>query len=111
MLETLKALRAKAVIGFVGGSDLVKISEQLAPGGEPGTRLTLGPIFNPSSHIADTVVNDFDFGFAENGLTAYKLGKQLASQSFIKFIGEDKYKVLVNFILHYVADIDIPVKR
>lgn len=57
------------------------------------------------------MVNDFDFAFAENGLTAYKLGKQLESQSFIQWIGEDKYKKLVNFILHYIADMDIPIKR
>lgn len=58
-----------------------------------------------------TVIDRFDYGFAENGLTAYKLGKQLPSQSFIKSIGEDKYKPLVNFILHYIADLDIPIKR
>jgi len=57
------------------------------------------------------VVDKFDYGFAENGLTAYKLGKQLPSQSFIKHVGEDKYKPLVNFILHYIADLDIPIKR
>jgi len=57
------------------------------------------------------VVDKFDYGFAENGLTAYKLGKQLPSQSFIKHIGEDRYKPLVNFILHYIADLDIPIKR
>jgi len=56
-------------------------------------------------------MEDFDFAFAENGLTAYRLGKQLPSQSFIKFIGEERYKKLVNFILHYVADLDIPIKR
>ena len=58
-----------------------------------------------------TVVGDFDFAFAENGLTAYKMGKQLPSQSFIKFVGENRYKKLVNFILHYLADIDLPIKR
>ena len=57
------------------------------------------------------VVDKFDYGFAENGLTAYKLGKQLPSQSFIKSVGEDRYKPLVNFILHYIADLDVPVKR
>jgi len=56
-------------------------------------------------------IEKFDYGFAENGLTAYKLGKQLQSQSFIKCIGEDRYKPLVNFILHYIADLDIPIKR
>lgn len=57
------------------------------------------------------VVEDFDFAFGENGLTAYKLGKALATQSFIKFLGEERYKPLVNFILHYIADLDIPIKR
>lgn len=57
------------------------------------------------------MVDDFDYAFAENGLTAYKLGKKLQSQSFITFLGEEKYKVLVNFILHYIADMDIPIKR
>ena len=49
--------------------------------------------------------------FAENGLVAYKLGKQLPSQSFIQYVGEDRYKKLANFILHYIADLDIPIKR
>lgn len=57
------------------------------------------------------VVDKFDYGFAENGLTAYKLGKQLPSQSFIKHVGEERYKPLVNFILHYIADLDVPIKR
>ena len=58
-----------------------------------------------------SAVDEFDYAFAENGLTAYKLGKQLPSQSFIKFIGEERYKKLANFILHYIADLDIPIKR
>ncbi|KAF9045724.1 eukaryotic phosphomannomutase [Hymenopellis radicata] len=86
MVQVLHALRKKVTIGFVGGSDFVKISEQIP-------------------------VNDFDYGFAENGLTAFKLGKPLESQSFIKYIGEERYKKLVNFILHYIADMDVPIKR
>ncbi|KAJ8094663.1 Phosphomannomutase 1 [Marasmius tenuissimus] len=92
VIEVLKELRKKVVIGFVGGSDLVKISEQLSVNGEKALDL-------------------FDYGFAENGLTAYRLGQPIESQSFIKFLGEEKYKPLVNFILHYVADLDIPIKR
>ena len=57
------------------------------------------------------VRDEFDYCFAENGLTAIKLGETLSSQSFIKFIGEDKYKNLVRFILHKIADMDIPIKR
>jgi phosphomannomutase len=39
------------------------------------------------------------------------MGKQLASQSFIGWIGEEKYKQMVKFILHYIADLEIPIKR
>jgi len=92
MIQTLRALRKKLVIGFVGGSDLAKITEQLQTGTE-------------------NVLDEFDYAFAENGLTAFKLGKQLPSQSFINFLGEERYKPLVNFILHYIADLDIPIKR
>jgi len=92
MIQILRDIRKKVVIGFVGGSDLAKITEQLTVGGSD-------------------VIQDFDYAFAENGLTAYKLGVQLPSQSFINYVGEDRYKPLVNFILHYIADIDIPIKR
>lgn len=35
------------------------------------------------TYLIFLVLNDFDFGFSENGLTAYRLGKQLVSQVFI----------------------------
>lgn len=92
MLQLLSALRHKVAIGFVGGSDLVKQQEQLGTASIPVTTL-------------------FDFCFAENGLTAYRMGQPLASHSFIKWIGEDNYKRLVKYILHYIADLEIPVKR
>jgi phosphomannomutase len=92
MLTLLSALRHKMAIGFVGGSNLVKQQEQL------GT---------PSINVTTL----FDYCFAENGLTAYKLGVPLPGQSFIKWLGEPKYKELVKFILHYIADLDLPVKR
>ncbi|KAF9940523.1 Phosphomannomutase [Mortierella alpina] len=89
MEQTLVELRKKCVVGFVGGSDLSKQVEQLGP----------------------NVLQNFDYCFSENGLTAYKNGEQLASQSFIGYLGEDRYKKLVNFVLRYIADMDIPVKR
>lgn len=92
ILQLLADLRRKVAIGFVGGSDLVKQQEQL------GT---------PTTPVTDL----FDFCFSENGLTAFKLGVPLDSNSFIKWLGEDKYKELVKFILHYLADLDIPIKR
>jgi phosphomannomutase len=92
MLQLLFSLRHKVAIGFVGGSDLAKQQEQISTASIPVTTL-------------------FDFCFAENGLTAYKMGVPLASHSFIKWIGEEKYKELVKFLLHYLADIEVPVKR
>ncbi|KAG0651008.1 Phosphomannomutase [Hyphodiscus hymeniophilus] len=92
ILNLLHTLRQTCAIGFVGGSDLAKQQEQLGTSDIPVTSL-------------------FDFCFAENGLTAYKLGKPLASHSFIQWLGEPKYKELLKFILHYIADLDIPVKR
>lgn len=66
----------------------------------------------PSAHVDGAkVLTDFDYCFAENGLTAYKLGKVLASQSFIGHLGEEKYKKLVNFLLRELSEIDIPIKR
>lgn len=64
------------------------------------------------SHADDSpVLEDFDFGFAENGLIAFRLGQPLETESFISFVGEEKYKKLVNFILRYLSEIDIPIKR
>jgi phosphomannomutase len=92
MLALLSSLRQKCAIGFVGGSNLVKQQEQL---GTPSINVT----------------TMFDFCFAENGLTAYRLGVPLASQSFIGWLGEDKYKKLVKFILRYISELDLPVMR
>lgn len=92
MLQLLSELRHKVAIGFVGGSNLVKQQEQLGTATIPVTSL-------------------FDFCFAENGLTAYRMGVPLSSLSFIEWIGEAKYQKLVKFILHYIADLDLPKKR
>ncbi|KAF2876093.1 eukaryotic phosphomannomutase [Massariosphaeria phaeospora] len=92
MLQLLSQLRHKVAIGFVGGSDLVKQQEQLG-----------------SAEV--NVTSLFDFCFSENGLTAYRLGEKLTGASFIEWIGEENYKRLVKWILHYIADLDIPIKR
>lgn len=92
MLETLSRLRHKVAIGFVGGSDLAKQQEQLGSASVPVTTL-------------------FDFCFSENGLHAFRLGEPLPSVSFIDWLGEEKYQQLVKFVLHYIADLEIPKKR
>jgi phosphomannomutase len=80
MLQLLSELRHKVAIGYVGGSNLVKQQEQIG-----------GPV---------DVTTLFDFCFSENGLTAYRMGKELASTSFIGWIGEDKYKQLVKWCVY-----------
>jgi phosphomannomutase len=89
MKELLQKLRKHIYTGVVGGSDLVKQQEQLG-------------------HDALRV---FDYNFPENGIVAYKEGKQFHSSSLVHYLGEERYKKLVNFILHYIADLDIPIKR
>ena len=84
----LKALREKIAIGVVGGSDLDKQKEQL--GDSPKL---------------------FDWCFAENGLLAHKDGAIIGQTSFKDHLGEEKLKKLINWILRYFADLDIPVKR
>ncbi|KAM7476392.1 hypothetical protein LguiB_023635 [Lonicera macranthoides] len=89
MLAFMQELRKVVTIGVVGGSDLVKISEQLG----------------------QSVINDYDYVFAENGLVAIKDGKLVGTQSLKQYLGEEKLKEFVNFTLHYIADLDIPIKR
>merc|ERR1719310_1107444 len=84
----MKALREKIVIGVVGGSDLVKQKEQL--GDSP---------------------NDFDYCFSENGLLAIQDGKTIGETRLVGHLGEEKLKRLINWVLRYFADLDIPVKR
>jgi phosphomannomutase len=57
------------------------------------------------------VTSLFDFCFAENGLTAYRMGKALSTNSFIQWLGEEKYQDLVNFTLKYLAEVRLPKKR
>ncbi|KAK9742931.1 hypothetical protein RND81_03G206300 [Saponaria officinalis] len=89
MLKFMKELREVVTIGVVGGSDLVKISEQLGK----------------------TVINDYDYVFAENGLVAFKAGVEVAIMSLKHHLGDDKLKEFINFTLKYIADLDIPIKR
>lgn len=92
MLELLSQLRHKCAIGFVGGSDLVKQQEQIGTASIDVTSL-------------------FDFCFAENGLTAIRLGKPLSSNSFIKWLGEERYQNIIDFCLAYIASVKLPKKR
>ncbi|KAI0521682.1 eukaryotic phosphomannomutase [Xylaria bambusicola] len=92
MHEFLYRLRQKCAIGYVSGGPLVKQQRQAGKAHLPVTAL-------------------FDFSFAENGLTAFRMGIPMLGESFIEYIGEIQYKQLVTWILRYIADLGIPVKH
>ena len=73
----------------MSGSDLHKIKEQ----------------------VGDELAASADFTFSENGLYALKEGKFLSQKSIKDYLGEERLKKLINFCLHYIADLDIPIKR
>lgn len=89
MMSFMRKLSEHITVGIVGGSDLPKQEEQLGEG----------------------IVHTFPFNFSQNGLVAYKYGKLLAEQTISKYLGEDNVKRLVNWVMKYLADLDLPVKR
>ena len=89
MIDFLARLREKVVIGMVGGSDLKKQREQLG----------------------DNVLDMFDYTFSENGLVAYRGTELLAEASIVSHLGEERLQTLINFVLRYVSELKIPIKR
>lgn len=61
--------------------------------------------------MGDDIVETFPWNFSQNGLVAYKNGEILEIQTISKHIGEQNVKRLVNWVLKYLSDVDIPVKR
>merc|ERR1712187_550130 len=53
----------------------------------------------------------FDYCFSENGLLAFKDGEKIGETSIVSHLGEANLKRVINWALHYIADLDIPVKR
>jgi phosphomannomutase len=89
MLAVLQALRKKAKVAIVGGSDISKIIEQLGP---------------------DTC-SAYDYVFAENGTVAFKDGKPFGeAKSFKTFLGPERFAELEKFLRDYIEKVDVPVK-
>jgi phosphomannomutase len=76
-------------IGFVGSSDLSKQIEQL---GEENMYL-------------------FKWKFTENGLKSYYDYDLIHTKNIIEFLGEDRYRNLINTILSVLSSVHIPKKR
>uniref|UniRef100_A0A182R108 Phosphomannomutase n=1 Tax=Anopheles farauti TaxID=69004 RepID=A0A182R108_9DIPT len=80
----------RATLGVVGGSDLDKMCEQLN---------------------GQEFLQKFDYVFPENGLVHYEAGKAMGKMSISQHLGEDVLKRFINFCLHYIADLELPIKR
>lgn len=89
MIEFLAKLRKVCFVGIVSGSDLAKINEQ----------------------IGVAAVDIADYVFSENGVQGIRDGVQIMSKSIALELGETNLKTLINWVLHYIADLDIPIKR
>jgi len=89
MKAFMASLRGQITIGVVGGSDFAKQKEQLG----------------------ESVVEEYDYAFSENGLTAYKAGELIGQQSFSEKIGEEAMQRLLNWTLAYLSKIELPLKR
>ena len=72
---------------------------------------TQRPYHIKAPRLTHTVLELADFTFSENGLMAHKGTELLAVQSLKDHLGEPTLKKLINFVLRYVADLDIPIKR
>ncbi|XP_010273123.1 PREDICTED: phosphomannomutase-like [Nelumbo nucifera] len=81
MLEFTQKLREVVTVGVVGGSDLAKISEQLG-----------------RTVIMIMIMSSLKMALSH-------------TQSLKSFLGEEKLKEFIDFTLHYIADLDIPIKR
>ena len=89
MKEFMLRLCDQVHVGLVGGSDYVKIREQ----------------------VGDEIIQKVNFVFAENGCVALKKGQIFFEESISSEVGEEVIKRLINFSLQYIANIDIPIKR
>ncbi|KZC07308.1 PREDICTED: phosphomannomutase [Dufourea novaeangliae] len=86
----VEKVRKEFDIAVVGGSDLVKLKEQLGGG---------------------SIFQKYKYVFAENGLIAFKDGKQLPTETIQSVIGEDALQDLINFCLKYISELHLPFKR
>ncbi|XP_058462676.1 phosphomannomutase [Malaya genurostris] len=83
-------VRPRATIGVVGGSDLEKMFEQLN---------------------GQEILQKFDYIYPENGLLQYENGVEVGRESISQYLGEEVLQRFINFVLRYLSEITIPIKR
>lgn len=79
-----------ATIGIVSGANIEKLYEQLN---------------------GKKILDQFDYIFPENGIVHIENGVEVQKSSFSEKLGEETLTRFINFVLHYIADLDLPFKR
>lgn len=79
-----------ATIGIVGGSDLEKMFEQLN---------------------GRQILEHFDYVFPENGLVQIERGVEVGKVSIQRHLGEATLQRFINFVLRYLSELELPIKR
>lgn len=87
LFEKVKPL---ATLGIVSGANIEKLYEQLN---------------------GKKVLQDFDYIFPENGIVHIEKGVEVQKSSFSEKLGEETVLTFINFVLRYIADLELPFKR
>lgn len=85
-----KRVKPLATLGLVTGANIEKMYEQL----------------NGKSFL-----QEFDYVFPENGIVHIEAGAEVQKSSFNEKLGEQTLKSFINFVLRYIADLELPFKR
>lgn len=84
------SVKNSATIGIVSGANIEKLYEQLN-----------GKQF----------LQNFDYIFPENGIVHIENGVEVQKSSFSEKLGEQVLTKFINFVLRYIADLELPFKR
>lgn len=79
-----------ATIGIVSGANIEKLYEQLN---------------------GKKILDMFDYIFPENGIVHIEHGIEVQKSSFSEKLGEEILTKFINFVLRYIADLELPFKR
>lgn len=83
-------IKPLATIGIVGGSDLEKMFEQLN---------------------GQIILKEFDYVFPENGTVQIEKGVEVGKASIEQHLGEETLQRFLNFVLKYLSELILPIKR
>lgn len=57
------------------------------------------------------ILEKFDYIFPENGIVHIENGMEIQKSSFSEKLGDEILTKFINFVLHYIADLQLPFKR